>query len=289
MTHPATRTAVGPQFLAAVETTFRDHRSLTRDVLAASVLPLHMRLLARACGIPWLRDAFIGRLERRHPGGWAGIACRKRYFDEQAAAAVDAGIAAVVNLGSGFDTRAYRLSALARVPVFEVDMPENIARKRAWIARSFGAVPPHVTLVPIDFDRQDVGVLLGERGWHTDTKTLFLWEGVTQYLTAAGVQRTMASISAAASGSRLGFTYVVQDFLDGTDHHGLAAFQRSPFVRKLWHFGLRPDAVGEFLAGHGWRTLEHLGPPELEARYVRPTGRPLRVMAIERLVLAEKT
>ena len=37
--------------------------------------------------------------------------------------------------------------------VFEVDLPENIAAKRAKLQHVFGRVPENVMLVPIDFDR----------------------------------------------------------------------------------------------------------------------------------------
>lgn len=288
MVNPATRTAHGPMLLAAIEDSYPESRSITRDPLAASLLPLRLRALAWACRVPWFRDRFIDAIERKHPGGWGGIACRKRCFDEMATAAVAAGVRAVVNLGAGFDTRAVRLPALADIPVFEVDLPENSAAKRAWLVKTFGAVPHHVTLVPIDFDRQDVGTALAAQGLDPGTPALVLWEGVTQYLTAAGVHRTLDSLARLPANSRLVFTYVRQDFLDGTDLHGFADFARHP-VRKLWHFGLQPDRVAEFLQAHGWRELEQLGPPEMQSRYVRPTGRPLQVMAIERLVLAEKT
>lgn len=288
MVNPATRTAHGPMLLAAVEDSYPEGRGLTRDALAASLLPLRLRALAWACRAGWFRDRFIAALERRHPGGWGGIACRKRYFDEQTAAAVHAGVRAVVNLGAGFDTRAVRLPALASLPVFELDLPENSAAKRSWLEKTFGAVPPHLTLVPVDFDRMDVGVVLRERGLDPAAPVLFLWEGVTQYLREAGARRTMRSISAAPPGSRLLFTYVRQDYLDGSELFGMGAFRGSRFVQELWHFGLHPDRVADFLHEYGWHLREHLGPEELTARYIKPAGRDLQVMPIERFVLAAR-
>lgn len=288
MTNPATRTAHGPMFLAAIEERYPDGRGLTRDPLAESALPPGLWLMARIARVAWIRDAFIARLERVHPGGWAGIACRKRYFDEQAAAAIAAGIGAVVNLGAGLDTRVYRLPALAGVPAFEVDLPANIARKRAWIARTFKTKPPaNVTLVPVDFDRQDLGAALQQAGLDPTVKTLFTWEGVTQYLEPAGVRRTMEVLARAPAGSRLVFTYVVQDFLDGSNLHDLPKLRDNP-VFRLWRFGLDPDKVPAFLAEYGWQLREHPESREIEARYVRPTGRDLAVMPIERFVVAEK-
>jgi O-methyltransferase involved in polyketide biosynthesis len=51
---------------------------------------------------------------------------------------------------------------------------------------------------------------------------------------------------------------------------------------------LDPEKVDEFLGKYGWRVVEHLGYDELGERYVKPTGRKLLSMAIERMVYAEK-
>jgi len=51
----------------------------------------------------------------------------------------------------------------------------------------FGEVPAYVTLVPIDFDCEELAAVLASHGWAADTKSFFIWEGVTQYLTDAGI------------------------------------------------------------------------------------------------------
>jgi len=56
-----------------------------------------------------------------------------------------------VILGAGYGTRAYRLPQLVGIPICEVDLPTNIARKAAALQRCFGRVPPGVTLLPVDF------------------------------------------------------------------------------------------------------------------------------------------
>ena len=107
-----------------------------------------------------LKNWLIRKTEEKVPGLWGGIMSRKRYIDEIVAEAADGHIEAVVNLGAGFDTRAFRLQALAEVPVWEVDQPQNIDAKRARLEKLFGEVPDHVTLVPIDFDHEDLATVL---------------------------------------------------------------------------------------------------------------------------------
>ena len=55
------------------------------------------------------------------PGSWALIACRKRFIDDKLDEALG-NIDAVVILGAGMDTRAYRLARRSDIPVFEVDL-----------------------------------------------------------------------------------------------------------------------------------------------------------------------
>ena len=194
-----------------------------------------------------------------------------------------------MNLGAGFDTRAYRLEHLTGVPVWEVDLPQNIDAKRSRLEKLFNGVPPHVTLVPIDFDYDDLATVLASHGYGPPKKTLFIWEGVTQYLTENGVRATFDLLSRAPAGSRLAFTYTPRDFIDGEVLYGQEYLYRQMLVRdKLWFFGLDPGEVDDFLGEYGWRVLEHLGYDELDDRYVRPTGRKLRSMAIERMVYAVK-
>jgi Leucine carboxyl methyltransferase len=70
--------------------------------------------------------------------------------------ATDSQIDAAVILGAGFDTRAYRLPVLAATPVYEIDLPANIDRKRTRLTKLFGGIPANVTLVPIDVETQDL-------------------------------------------------------------------------------------------------------------------------------------
>ena len=140
--------------------------------------------------------------------------CRKRYIDEKLVASRNE-TQAVVNLGAGFDTRPYRLPALSRLRVWEVDQSENVKAKEKHLRRESGAIPANVKLVPVDFDRDDLGSILAAQGYSAGKQTFFVWEAVTQYLTEQGVRATFDWLAKAAPGSRLAFTYVRKDFLDG--------------------------------------------------------------------------
>lgn len=286
MKNPATQTALGPMVIVAVDQ--YENPPLVQDDLAYQMLPAGGKVAVIAAKWLPLRRLLIGATERRIPGLWASMLCRKRYIDEQLQAA-DSQIGAAVILGAGFDTRAYRLPVLAETPVYEVDLPTNINRKRTRLTRLYGEIPANVTLVPIDLGTQDLADVLADHGYRPGRPTFFVWEAVTQYLTEAGVRKTFDLLATAAPGSRLVFTYVRKDFVDGTAlYGGESAYQEFVVKRQLWHFGMDPNQVAAFLADYGWRETEQMGRQEFADRYITPSGRALPVSEIERSVCARK-
>jgi len=273
--------------LVAMEQYFPPDKRILTDDLALPILPFGYRAEIRLIGP--VKDWVIRKSEEKVPGLWGGIMGRKRYIDDRLIESADGHIEAVVNLGAGFDTRAYRLQALADVPVWEVDQPTNNDAKKARLEKLFDKAPAHVTLVPIDFDHEDLATVLASHGYAPDKKTFFIWEGVTQYVTESGIRATFEFLARAPAGSRLVFTYTPKDFINGEVFYGQEFLYKKMLVKdKLWLFGIDPENVNAFLGEYGWRVVEHLGYDELGERYVKPTGRELQTMAIERIVFAEK-
>ncbi|GFG76383.1 SAM-dependent methyltransferase [Mycobacterium botniense] len=287
--NPLAQTALGPAVLAAIEHNEPPARRLVDDDLAAAFLPAPGRWLIGATRSALLRRLVIAAMDRSGPGLWANLTCRKQFVADKLDEALD-DIDTVVILGAGLDTRPYRLARRSRIPVFEVDLPVNIARKSAAVRRALGQSPRSVRLVALDFERDDVLTALAEYGYRTDYRAFFIWEGVTQYLTEPAVRATLEGLRPVAPGSRLVFTYVRRDFIDGINLYGTPAlYRRTRQRRQLWHFGLQPEEVAEFLAGYGWRLIEQVGPEQLVQRYIEPTGRNLTASQIEWSGYAEKT
>ncbi len=274
--------------LAAVEQNEPPGRRLLDDDLAELFLPAPLRWLVTATRSAPLRRLMIRGSEFTGPGLWANLACRKRFIGDKLDEVLD-DIDAVVILGAGLDTRPYLLTRRVRIPVFEVDLPVNIARKLETVRRVLGGPPLSVRLVALDLERDDLLTSLAEHGYRTDYRAFFICEGVTQYLSETTVRRTLEGLRAAAPGSRLMFTYVRRDFIDGTNRYGTRTLYRSVRQRReLWQFGLQPNEVTEFIAAYGWRLVEQAGPDDLVRRYVDPTGRKLRASQLEWSAIAEK-
>jgi methyltransferase (TIGR00027 family) len=289
MASRAALTAYGPMVVVSVEQSLPAEQRVVSDELAARFLPFPVPALLKLTRWACFRDWMIRMSARNGRGVWASVLCRKRYIDDQLAQALRSGVESVVILGAGLDTHAYRSGFPRDIPVFETDLPENIEYKRKKVKRLRGEIPANVRLVPVDFDIQDLAACLASQGYRTAGKTFFLWEAVTQYVSGEGVRRTMDFLSNAASGSRLVFTYIREDFMNGTNRYGLefmyGEYRGDP---PIWRFGLAPEEVAAFLLSYGWREIEQFGGREYALRYLEPLGRDLPVTEIERIVCAER-
>ena len=282
-------TAIGPMVISAVDQYEPEDRRVVDDPLAASMVAPSVRAAVAGCRVPAVRRAMINASERSVPGAWGSLLCRKRYADDQVDDALRNGIRQVVLLGAGFDTRSVRLVAARGATAYELDLPGNITAKRKRLVKIFGRVPDRVQLISVDLERDDPVAALARAGFDPSVPAMFVWEAVTQYLTPAAVRSVLTSLAGTARDSRLIFTYVLRDLIDGSDLHGAdRLYQRFVIKDQSWRFGLDPAEPGPLLGPNGWAVIEDVGPAEYTQRYLQPTGRELTVMAIERFVRATK-
>src|SRR3984885_6577287 len=113
--NPLAQTAFGPMVLVAVEQSEPPERRLVDDYLAARFLPAPTRWLVAAAPPNLMRRLTMAAMEREGPGLWASFNCRKRYIADKVTESLD-DIDAVVVLGAGFDTLAYRLARKTPIP-----------------------------------------------------------------------------------------------------------------------------------------------------------------------------
>jgi methyltransferase (TIGR00027 family) len=120
------------------------------------------------------------------------IAARQRYAEDVLAEAVARGVDQLVVLGAGLDTFGYR-NPYAGLRVVELDHPATQAWKRERLDAASIAVPSSVTQAAIDFERDDLGTVLGEQV-DTGRPVLFWWLGVTPYLTLEAITATLTTL-----------------------------------------------------------------------------------------------
>lgn len=138
------------------------------------------------------------------------IALRTAAIDTAVRDAIAAGATQLVILGAGYDGRAWRMSELAGVRVFEVDHPATQGEKRTHLADLPPAIAK-VSFVPIDFKHDSLDAVLERAGHDRSSPTCWIWEGVVMYLTRDVVRATLAAIAGrSAPGSTLIVNYHTQ-------------------------------------------------------------------------------
>lgn len=284
----AAKTGPGPTVSVAIEQFFSKNQRIIEDDLAYQILPAGMRIFVRMAKPAPIRNLLISIIEKNSPGIWGCVMCRKRYIDEKLTDSISQ-IKTIVNLGAGFDTRIYRLPSLSDFSAWEADQSENIKLKRARLQKVFGKIPSRVKLAAIDFDHEKIITVLESNGYSPDQKTFFIMEAITQYLTETGIKSAFDFLAGAASGSRLVFTYIRKDFLDGRQMYGCKRlYNRYVIKNKMWIFGMNPEEWPDFLDHYSWKLIEDIDFRELHDKYISPTGRKLASTPIERLIYAEK-
>jgi methyltransferase (TIGR00027 family) len=201
----------------------------------------------------------LGYSERKGPGVMGFLAVRERHIDEFLQRNLIEGVQQVVILGTGLDARAYRFDELKSIRVFEVDHPASQASKSDKVRRIFGQLPAHVTYVAVDFNTQTLENRLSECGYDETRRTLFIWQGVTQYLTPEAIDSTLAFIAGhSAAGSAVIFDYMYPTLLDGTIQRGEVAKMR----RDRWMsgeamvFGIPEGTMTAFLEARGFTEVQ---------------------------------
>lgn len=265
----ASRTAEYVALYRALETTETRREPLFTDPFARHVLGGSGALALRLANVTGLRGLLERYADWRAPGARTSAIGRTRFIDDVVRAEVARGLQQLVILGAGYDSRAHRLPALATIRVYEVDRAETQSEKRRRIESVTGA-RTDVRYVAVDFARDDLSIRLADRGWRADHASLFVWEGVTNYLDAAAVARVLDMIGRTAAGSAIVFTYIHRGVLDGS-----AQFAGAPTlvenVKRLgepWRFGLVPEELAAYLAGFGLALEQDLGADEYRARYL---------------------
>jgi methyltransferase (TIGR00027 family) len=287
MTEAAAKTSAGPTFVVAIEQSFPKNLRIIDDDLAFQIMPLIYRIFARLMRIGFIRDWMINWYEKKVPGTWGGMLCRKRYINDKLnnmAHQIDG----VVNLGAGLDTRVYTLHSISKLPIWELDQNNVIKNKQKRLTKIFGTIPENVKNVGIDFDHEDISEVLKKYGYSNDKKIFFIWEAVTQYLDKDSVKKMFDFLSHAQHGSKIAFTYVLSDFIKGQKMYDMEYFYKREVLTKIWIFGFKPKEWPQFLENYGWRINEDIGGDDLTEKYVTPTGRKLASTPIERMILAEK-
>ena len=194
------------------------------------------------------------------------IALRTSAIDAAVRDAIAAGATQLVILGAGYDGRAWRLPELTGVKVFEVDHPATQGDKRTRVAQ----LPPArgiVTFVPVDFERDSLGVALARAGHDPSSPTCWIWEGVVMYLTHDAMHATLAAVAErSAPGSTLIINY-------HTEHRGWISRTIFRLIGEPQISAWTPEEMAADLHSVGFEVREDSGMTDWNARFAQRSAR----------------
>ena len=210
----------------------------------------------------------------KHPLASIGrlfTAARSRIAEDALSRAVERGVRQIVILGAGLDTFALRNPHGARqIRIYEVDHPATQAWKRQRLAEAQIALPPWLTLVPVDFERDDVGEKLVAARLQQNSPAFFTWLKVVPYLTQEAIGRTLDSMSSIQNSE------VVFDYMEPPEAFSeeLRQFEteRTEQLKKIDERSesrFEPAGIAAILRSHGFCAIEDVSFQEIASRFGR--------------------
>jgi methyltransferase (TIGR00027 family) len=220
----------------------------------------------------FLHPLFRRGIEKSSPGSYGFLVGRLLYMDDVVRQEASAGMDQLVILGAGYDTRAYRMSELAGTRVFEVDLPAMSREKRRRLKKVIGELPDHVEYVEVDFNSEDFGARLADRGFDESGRTLFVLCGVSMYLPREALLELFSRVAAQSGAmSSLLFDYLFDDALAHPERYPGAERWAKDAVRAGEHlrFGVAMDQLEPLVESGGLRLARQSSMAEVADRYLR--------------------
>lgn len=183
------------------------------------------------------------------------FAARARFAEDSVAAAVATGTRQVVILGAGLDTFAYR-NPYPELRVFEVDHPATQAWKRDRLATAGIDYPETLTLVPVDFETQDLAAELESTTFTRTEPAIFVWLGVVFYLTPSAARTTLEYIAGQTQPAEVVFDYLQPADTDEDRAHLRARADRLASADEPFFSYFTPDEISRQLRALGFTDIE---------------------------------
>ena len=216
--------------------------------------------------------------------------CRAAYTEKALKAAVLTGTKQYVMLGAGMDTFAFREPEfLSKYNVFEVDHPLTQADKLERITCAGWTVPDNLIFVPVDFAKDSLTERLTAAGFDPSVKSFFSWLGVTYYLSAEAIDKTLAELSSlCVDGSTLVFDYPDENFFDASEKRVQNTIMMAKAGGEPMQSAFSYGELEKLLETHGFLIYELLTPDDIQKDIIDKAGADLKAFEHVNYCLAIK-
>lgn len=204
--------------------------------------------------------------------------CRAAYTESLLKNIAQTGISQYVILGAGMDTFAFREKEfVSGHRVYEVDHPLTQKDKQARIARAGWRTPENLTFVPDDFAKGRLSERLVTSGFDKRNETLFSWLGVTYYLSAEEIDKTLSEIAdLSAEGSALVFDCPDEGFFSASEKRVQNTIMMAKAGGEPMQSAFSYAELEKLLGRHGFRIYDWLAPCNIQTRIIESAGANLK-------------
>jgi methyltransferase (TIGR00027 family) len=175
--------------------------------------------------------------------------------------------------------------------VFELDHAATQQWKEARIRSRLGALPSHLVLIPVDFERESIADVLPSRGIDPRAGAFVSWLGTICYLTRGAIEEAFASLAGVcAPGSRIAFDYFQpKSTMSPADLRLFEALDEGGARRgEPMQTLLGAEEMAEILRSAGFRVVEDLSASDIRRRYLAQRTDGLDISGFARLCCAER-
>ncbi len=260
------QTAMGVTFMRALAAVDKREEIRGHDYLAEIFLPEDQRDYLKS---PEIQQKIV---KGDHSVVYEYIIARTAYFDKIVEQAFRDNIPQIIILGAGYDSRPYRFKDLIKdTRIFELDIHTTQQQKIQLLLQKNIPIPDQLTFVPINFNMETLGDALYKANYYKDQKNLFIWEGVTPYLSLKAIDDTLHFIKTiSASGSTLCFDYTTRwsEMMNAYGVRKLFETHMANYSGEVARFSLERGKIESFLSDRGYKIIEHLTAEDMERKYL---------------------
>ena len=273
---PANKTASKPSTTADLTAAIRalhvrDHEPpvFNDDLAFAMCSPLWKAVVRHRLLTRIVVHGILGKLSPVMPE----VVVRHRWAEDMVEKAISDGVKQVVILGAGYDSLALRRRDLmARIRLWEIDQAATQHEKMRRMRKQGLASHHNVSHVPANLEQTPLHEVLCGTDLDMTAPAVFVWLGVSYYLTADATRNTLESIA----GHMPQDTLVCMDYLVDEEHtaadwHDLRAGVAA-FVAKRgepWVSAHNPQVMPDFLRQCGFGDVDNLPPDRIAPLYLQ--------------------
>lgn len=195
---------------------------------------------------------------------------RTVFFDQVFTKALKEDCPQIVILGAGFDSRAYRFKDyIQETRIFELDIHTTQRHKRECLSKSDIDIPEQVIFVPINFAIESIEDVLSNAGFDNRKKSIFILEGLIQYLSEEAVNITFNAInSVSAPGSIVAFNYIADSEKLREGYGVKEQLESIALTGEPYQFKIKEGEIGSFLKKRGFNLIAHHTAKELAKEFL---------------------